>query len=176
MATTRKKYKSVRPFTYTLVDELMASATHPMAPEIQRAHLEVMVAGLGNIERAATPRAEDWRVVSDAVNVMETLIKHGPWSSAPGELTEVDDASGLLADAMAAMAIAGIKHLEEGKPIRLNAYGILAVRALLRDYAEIIAALPHRTMVQAHRRTERRIRKETSRAQHQAGSTQVVDV
>jgi hypothetical protein len=39
----------------------------------------------------------------------------------------------------------------------LDGEGIVAVRSILRDYAELIDVLPARTMVRAHRLTERRI-------------------
>jgi hypothetical protein len=45
-----------------------------------------------------------------------------------------------------------------GKPLRLDAAGILAVRAVLEDYASLLDTLPERTIVAAHRITEKRIR------------------
>jgi uncharacterized protein YyaL (SSP411 family) len=103
--------------------------------------------GLRAIETAETPTIDDWRVCSDAVNLMETLITMG----------KVQDSSGLLQDAVIALALAG-KRYRKGGAIRLDAIGIQAVRAILEDYADVLEALPARTMVHCHRMTERRIR------------------
>lgn len=143
----RTKRKPTEVFTYTVLDEMMAHPTNPM-PEKSRVHqLTRMWAGLASIERAATPTTDDWRVCSDAVNLMETLVEQG----------EVEDASGLLNDAIAALAMAGKRHVQ-GNQIRLDAKGIQAVRAVLEDYAMCLDMLSHRTMVRCHRLTERRIR------------------
>ena len=68
----------------------------------------------------------------------------------------VEDSSGLLADAVTALAMAGRRHMDGGH-IRLDAPGIKAVRAVLEDYAAVIEQVPARTMLMAHRATEKRI-------------------
>lgn len=133
--------------TYTIWHELQASPTAPM-PDAKRVHqLSRMWQGLRVLEQGAAPTPDDWRVVSDAVNLLETLVDMG----------EVQDASGLLHDAVGELAVAGARHLQYGRPIRLSGAGINTVRAVLEDYAEALAVLPERTMVRAHRLTERRI-------------------
>lgn len=99
------------------------------------------------MERAESPTKDDWRVVSDAVNHMETLVVMGI----------VEDTSGLLLDAVEALALAGQRHIAGGN-IRLDAKGIQAVRAVLEDYAAVLDAVSHRVMVKAHRLTEKRIK------------------
>jgi uncharacterized protein YyaL (SSP411 family) len=134
--------------TYTALDVLMASPTAPM-PTASRTHqLTRMWEGLAAIERAPMPTVDDWRVCSDAVNLLETLIRFG----------ELVDERGLLQDATNALAHAGKRRRDAGGAIRLDAGGILAVRAVLEDYAAAIETLPHRTLVHAHRITEKRIR------------------
>jgi len=123
--------------TYTLLDVLQASATQPQ-PQAKRTALE----------QAAAPTPDDWRVVSDAVNLLETLVD---------TLRVAQDASGLLPDAVRALALAGARHVDEGKPLRLTGADIPVLRAVLEDYAALLAALPARTMVRAHLLTERRI-------------------
>jgi hypothetical protein len=44
-----------------------------------------------------------------------------------------------------------------GQGMRLDGEGIVAVRSILRDYAELIDVLPARTMIRCHRLTEKRI-------------------
>lgn len=133
--------------TYTLLDELQASPSSPMPVARRRHQLTRMWEGLASIEQAPAPTAEDWRVCSDAVNLMETLVQ---------DMRLCDDSSGLLEDAVAALAKAGMRH-RAGKPIRLDGPGVQAVRAVLEDYASLLEALPERTVVRAHRLTEARI-------------------
>lgn len=134
--------------TYTWFDALMASPTEPMPQEKRHYQLIRMWQALADIEKAPAPTTEDWRVVSDAVNLVETLVV---------DMKICEDASGLLNDAVAAMASAGRRYRQHGT-IRLDATGIQAVRAVLEDYAAALDILPHRTMVQCHMRTEKRIR------------------
>ena len=146
--------------TYGLLDTLFAAPDKPM-PEAKRTfQLTRMYEGLRAMEQAPNPGTDDWRVVSDAVNLMETLVRIG-WC---------EDNTGLLVDAVAAMALAGARHLQDGAPIRLDGRGIAAVRAVLADYAEMLETLSERTMTQCHRLTERRI------YQIQAGQRKAHDV
>lgn len=142
----RRKHRSA-PVTYTLIDEMTASPTQPMAESVRAHQLTRMWSGLANMENGATPTTDDWRVCSDAVNLMETLVMMGV----------VEDTSGLLMDAITGLALAG-KRYTKGNAIRLDALGMQAVRAVLEDYASMLEQLPARTMVQCHRLTERRIR------------------
>lgn len=137
--------KRYRP-TYTLLDEMLASPTEP-TPASSRTHqLSMMWQGLAAIESSPAPSTNDWRITSDCVNLMETLIA----------MEVVEDTSGLLMDAITALAMAG-RRAQRGLPIRLDGAGIQAVRAVLEDYALVLESVSHRTMVQAHRRTEKRI-------------------
>jgi hypothetical protein len=115
-----------------------------------------MRGGLEAMEKSANPTTDDWRVVSDAVNIMETLVNNGPWLDCDGDPVDVTDANGLLQDAVTAMAMAGKRH-KAGGNIRLDGAGIQAVRAVLEDYTDLLEVLPARTMIKAHRETERRI-------------------
>ena len=137
------------PHTYTLIDEMMASPTAPLPESSRRHQLTVMWQGLAAIETGAEPTNNDWRVVSDAVNLMETFVL---------EMRICADTQGLLDDAVAALAMAGKRKLAGGA-IRLDGVGIQATRALLESYADLLDQIPHRTLVQCHRMTERRIRK-----------------
>lgn len=133
--------------TYTLLHVLQASPTEPMPAASRQHQLTRMWQGLASLETAAQPSNDDWRVCSDAINLMETLV----------DMCVCEDASGLLRDAVAALAVAGARHLEQRVPIRLSGPGMQAVRAVLEDYAEVLETVPHRTAIEAHRRTERRI-------------------
>lgn len=130
-----------------MLDELAASPTEPLPQQWRTYQLTRMYAGLSNLEQADNPTPDDWRVVSDAVNLVETLVL---------EMKVCQDDSGLLMDAITALAMAG-KRSKEGKTMRLDGAGITAVRSILRDYSELLDVLPARTMVRCHRLTEQRI-------------------
>lgn len=144
--------------TYGVWSELYASATKPMPIEKRVHQLSRMRQGLNAMERADSPVKDDWRVCSDAVNIMETLVNvnGGHWLACDGGVVHVQDANGLLMDAITAMAMAGKRNLE-GKNIRLDARGLVAVRGVLEDYALILETLPERELVKAHRLTENRL-------------------
>ena len=136
----------------------MASPSEPIPTENRRHQLTRMYNGLAAMETAPAPTTNDWRVVSDAVNLMETLTvtNNGWWLGCDGEPVQVKDASGLLMDAVTALAMAGRRNLSGGA-IRLDGAGILAVRAILEDYADILDVLPARVMIRCHRLTEKRL-------------------
>lgn len=173
----RKPAKTVYVYRYSLIDVMMASPTEPL-PESHRVHqLTRMHSGLDAMEKAPQPTTDDWRVVSDAVNIMETLVTAGDlfetkidpetgeaykapipgmWYGCDQQPVHITDASGLLSDAVTAMAMAGKRH-KAGGNIRLDGAGIQSVRGVLEDYGDLLDALPARTMIKAHRETERRI-------------------
>jgi hypothetical protein len=147
----KKHYSQKKPKQhqiYTMLDEFLASSVEPMPKPKQVSQLSRMYSGLRAMETAENPSTDDWRVCSDAVNLLETLVL---------EMKVCEDGSGLLNDAIAALAMAGKRHMDGGN-IRLDAPGILAVRAVLSDYSELISILPYRTMIQCHRLTERRLK------------------
>jgi hypothetical protein len=173
----RKPQKTVYVYRYTLFDVMLASPSEPLAEYLRRHQLTRMHQGLEAMEKAPAPTTEDWRVVSDAVNLMETLVNSGSffeikvdpetgearqvpipghWHDCDGGPVEITDASGLLPDAVTAMAMAGKRH-KAGGNIRLDGAGIQAVRGVLADYGDLLEVLPARTMIKAHRETERRI-------------------
>ena len=142
-----KKKRQPRPKRYTLLDEMTASPTEPL-PQAWRTHqLTKMYQGLHQLEQGENPQPNDWRLVSDAINLVETLVQ---------EMKVCEDSSGLLMDAITAMASAG-RRSKEGKALRLDGAGIQAVRAIMSDYAELLDVLPARAMIRCHRLTERRI-------------------
>ena len=137
------KYK----FTYSVMDVLLADPVKP-TPEVKRTHqLTRMFGGLHAIEQAENPTYDDWQVVSDALNMMETLVEMG-WALDP---------DGLIEEAVQALGTAGQRHIDKKVPIRLSGEGIQVIRGLLEDYSEALAELPERTMMSCHRKTEKRV-------------------
>jgi DNA-binding transcriptional regulator PaaX len=147
MKKQSKRRVQARIKRYTLFDEMAASPTELLPQDWRTYQLTRMYEGLAAMEKAPTPTTDDWRVVSDAVNLMETLIV---------DMQVCEDTSGLLMDAITAMAMAGKRNMAGGA-IRLDGAGIQAVRAVLEDYAALLDMLPARTMIRCHRLTEKRI-------------------
>ena len=134
--------------TYTHWDVLMASPTEPLPVGKRMFQLTRMFEGLSALERDPEPTYDDWKVVSDALNMMETLLVMG----------QVEDPDNLIGDAASALAKAGNRSLK-GHPIRLDGSAIQLIRAILQDYCTVLDNLPARTMIQAHRQTESRVTK-----------------
>ena len=147
MRKAGKKRPAQREKRYTILDEMMASPTEPLPLAWKTYQLTRMYEGLAAMEKAPSPTTDDWRVVSDAVNLMETLIE---------TMQVCEDSSGLLMDAITAMAHAGRRNTAGGA-IRLEGVGIQAVRAVLEDYAALLDVLPARAMIRCHRLTEKRL-------------------
>jgi hypothetical protein len=147
MKKQSKRKVQTRIKRYTLLDEIAASPTELLREHWRTYQLTRMYEGLAAMEKSPTPTTDDWRVVSDAVNLMETLIV---------DMKVCEDTSGLLMDAITAMALAGKRNMA-GSTIRLDGAGIQAVRAVLEDYAALLNVLPARTMIRCHRLTEQRL-------------------
>lgn len=132
--------------TYTLWDELNASPEHPLDEEKIRHQLTRMYEGLHHLETAPAPTIDDWQVVSDAINMLETFVTIGI----------CEDTTGFLKEAVMCMEAAGLRYRDHGV-IRLDAKGIVTLRTVLADYADLIQVLPARTMIHCHRKTEKRV-------------------
>lgn len=172
----KRKQSSMPPCTYSVLSELNESPTEPMSLSRRSYQLTRMWSGLTAIERAPEPTKDDWRVCSDAVNLMETLIttNGGHWSDCDGDLVQIQDSQGLLSDAIAALAMAGKRNLD-GKHIRLDARGIVAIRGILEDYQTVLETLPARVVVRAHRLTEKRLH-EILRGRTQPHDVEIIDL
>lgn len=154
---------------YSMMDELLASTSQPMPQRNRDYQLKQMTEALQELMQAPKPTNNAWRIVSDAVNLLETLVQHGEapikdatgnviashWRDCDGDAVEIRDNSGLL---------------------RLDGLGLAAVRAVLEDYQEALEALPHRTMVRCHRSTEKRLLKVYGSAAYAAEGVRIVAI
>lgn len=96
------------------------------------------------------------------------------WHGCDGGPVQITDSSGLLMDAITALAMAGRRN-KEGKTLRLDGAGIVAVRAILQDYSDLIEVLPARVMVRCHRLTEKRLH-EILDGKKKAHDVEIVDL
>ena len=136
------KYK----LTYSMLDVMMSSPDRPMKDSSRVHQLTRMWGGLAALETAEQPTQADWIAVSDAVNMMETLVEMG-FANDPDNLVEE---AVLILKATA-------QRYKNGTQLRLTGAGIQLIRGLLEDYASLIEQLDERTMIHAHRKTEMRI-------------------
>lgn len=131
---------------YSLIDELMADAVAPLDAEKRNYTMAGFLAALEAIEKHPEPTKADWRVLSDCVNLTESLIDLGEIDG-----REVTDA------AVAAMAAAARRKVEGGQ-IRFDGPGLAAMRALVEDFGEVLKVLPARVMIRSHRHACKRLK------------------
>lgn len=138
-----KKFK----YTYSHMDVLLADPKNPLAHSKREAQLELINACMRSIEQNPNPTLEQWEIISDIVNFMETLLEMG----------EVQDPDDLIGDAVAALAKAGNRHITQNVPIRFDGKDLTTIRGVIEDYAMVGEHLSARTMITAHRLTEKRV-------------------
>ncbi len=126
---------------FTLTDVLLASPTQPMPAADARQRHAATVHHLEQLATAPAPSPLDWRTVAMAGNVLEILLEQGV----------AQDPDGLLREAFDAMRAAARRHTTAGV-IRFSGPELRAVRAMVRDWGEILEMCPHRTLLQAFRR------------------------
>ena len=146
-AKPQRKY-SPRHLLHTQWDVLTASPDKPMAPARYRDQLIKLNLALDAIARSARPERSDWHALTDAVNLVDTLVHQG----------HAADTDGLLQDAVDSMGKAWQRFDDTGQPMRLDGIGLAAMRAILADWHSCLQQLPERTIIVAYIETERRIR------------------
>lgn len=136
------KYK----LTYSMLDVMMSSPDRPMKESARTHQLTRMWSGLAALETAENPTQQDWIAVSDAVNMMETLVEMG----------FAKDEDNLIAEAVLILK-ATAERYKHGHQLRLTGAGIQLLRGILEDYSSLAEQIDERTMVHCHRKTEMRI-------------------
>ena len=131
---------------YTLMHELTASPTEPVAKHLLAEHLGKVRAALAALQMNPDPTTHDWGALSDAVNLASSLVELGLISDESGEVTKAKDA----------MGEAGARLLAGGT-LRLTGPGIQVLHALLDDYEEVVHALAARQFIRGVRHAERRV-------------------
>jgi len=135
-----------RQLSYSLMDELMASVTQPLAEQKQRTYMSRVRRAYAALAGAA-PSYDAADLCIDVVGMVESLV----------ELGIAADGSGLIQDAQNAVGFT-VSQYPEGPALPLTPEGARAVDAVLEDYAEMMAVLPARTMIHCHRSAEKRRR------------------
>ena len=128
------------------MDVLTASPTEPLPEKKRNWQMMFVWQALRSLEVEEKPTADDLRVVSDVLNMMDTLIKQGILS----------DESKLIEDAMRAVIEAHRRAVSTGV-LRFDGSGMTAIRGVVSDYSDALDVLPARVMIDCHRRTEMRV-------------------
>ena len=131
---------------YSLVDVLMASATEPIPAEKRDYQLLLMNSALAEIETAPDVKPYHWRALADCVNLLETMCEMGV----------AVDTDGAIQDVSIDLQQAAARYMH-GQPLRMSGPGIQKLRGVLEDYKYLLEVLPARTVIAAHRKTEKRI-------------------
>ena len=133
-------------YTYSHIDVLMADRDNPLPKEKRDFQLDRIKKALDNFLHAPEPTIEDWETLSDTVNLMETILIMG----------FVEDAQGAIPEAQEALGKSGSRSMR-GKPLRLDGPAIGLLKGIIEDYEMVCENLSARTMIMAHRATEKRV-------------------
>lgn len=131
---------------YSLWDELRADPVQPLAIQDRINTVGKMADSMAALKLDPCPPVEDWRRLSDMVNMVHTLVDMG----------EMVDSQALLADVFEAMVKASDRY-KAGQPLRFDGPGVQAMDALFQDFSTAVSVLPARTMIRCHRLTVKRL-------------------
>jgi len=123
--------------TYTHWDVLLASPTEPLPLKKRQYQMDLMRKALENCK--TKPSVQDIAALATAVDLMDTLREMG----------HLEDSQKALEDAMIALMQDNFNDIE----VRL-------FEGILEDYQMVMDNLPARTMIAAHRETEKRLSKQ----------------
>ena len=132
--------------TYSVMDAMMASPDHPMKAQRRDYQMMIIRTSLASIERAENPTTDDWKIISQAINMMEMLVEMG----------FAKDEDGLIKDAIDAMASSAQRYKDK-KVMRFSGNEMKVIRGIIDDYQTMIENLDERTMIHCHRKTEMRL-------------------
>lgn len=123
---------------YTRAHINTCSPKRPMHPDTYLGSIFQIDAALQSIRTGAGPKLNDWIALADMVGVMDALKKQ----------RKIYDDDNLITDAVHTLAKSSTRA-GQGKAIRLDGKGILAVAALMQDYTTCCEQLPERTIKSA---------------------------
>jgi kynureninase len=122
--------------TYSHWDVLLASPTEPLPLKKRQYQMGLMLKALENCK--TNPSVQDIAALSTAVDLMNTLCDMG----------HLEDKEKALEDAMIALMHENLNDIE-----------VRMFEGILEDYQMVMDNLPARTMIAAHRETEKRLGK-----------------
>lgn len=125
------------------------AAMRPAEPEARRRTMATFESAFMMMLCGQHPGEEDWRLLSDAVNTVETLAL-SQRKLVPAEV---------MPDVTAAIAgmVGAANRFKAGHGMRLDAAGITALRHVLDIYEQCLEGLTEREMAAAQAETQRRV-------------------
>lgn len=136
-------------YTYSHWDVLLADPDNPISKAKRDYNIGRVKEAMDNLLHAPEPTMDDWKKLSDIVNFMKTLLLMG----------FVADEQGALKDAEDALGKSGMRSMND-KPLRLDGPAINLLHGVIEDYEMVSENLPARTMIMAHRASEKRVQEE----------------
>lgn len=133
--------------TYSKAEIALASTQHPMPAAWRAEHVGNMRRGLEGLRSAPVATECHWRLVADALNIMQGMEELGWLEDTDGNLPAVEKALGE----------AGARHMA-GKPLRLDGTGLAACEALIDAYEDVLALISEKNVMAAIVHTEERVR------------------
>ncbi|MEY4415386.1 MAG: hypothetical protein RIQ53_2679 [Pseudomonadota bacterium] len=143
MSKPRKKYRPKAVMTNPL------ASLRPAPPELRRKTMATFESALMMMACGRHPGEEDWQLLSDAVNTVETLAV-GQGKLVPDEVMPTVNA------AIAGM-VGAANRFKAGQGMRVDGPGLHALRTVLDIYEQCLEGLTEREMATAQAETQRRV-------------------
>jgi hypothetical protein len=142
--STRRKVPKPTGTSFTLAEQLMASPVHPLPVADAAERVRVAREHLERLQYAAEPAVMDWRVCAMVGNVIEVMLGMGL----------LRDDERVLANAQGVLRAASEHALANDVRPRLVGVEAEHVRALIDAFEQVLAEVPHRTMIRVFRETD----------------------
>jgi len=127
--------------TYTHFDELLANPVNPFPVDKQTYFLTRIYEALDAI--TAEPDIENWRTLADVINLLTTLVE---------DMDVLEDSERIIQQAKDV-----IRKAFESNNRSLSVVDSGIIHALVESLEEAVQTLPARTVIRAHRLTEKRV-------------------
>ena len=127
--------------TYSHFDELLANPVNPFPVEKQTYFLTRIYEALDAI--TAEPDIENWRTLADVINLLTTLVE---------DMDVMQDSEKTIQQAKDV-----IRKAFESNNRSLSVVDSGIIHALVESLEEAVQTLPARTVIRAHRLTEKRV-------------------
>jgi len=135
------------------------SNKQPLAEIVRNLHIGFIQACVDNLQDGLGDLKDNWRALSDVVNMSETFVTHngGIWKGCNFKPVTLADDDGLIEEGMRALAEYG-KQFRGDEILPLSDEGAERIRDLLECYSEIIGLLPHSEVEKCRNITQTRLK------------------
>ena len=153
----KRKQDSVHSFQqYSLAHELCASGTQPMPKETQEHFFLKVYSALDDFANSNAPDPRSWKLLYDILDLFETMVLDGL----------CEDQENILNGAEEAIVSSGKLYAFEKQQFSVTEQQLQYLRNMVADFESIVSQIPHRKMIQIHRRTTARLNQATPRKRY----------